>query len=88
MRRWQVYDDTAGRRLKILCIVDGDDENEAMSTAIRATGRKDIKVRETRELTCYHKDNNDDTCGYTWTYTGRRTKYATCPNCLKQVKLS
>jgi len=26
-------------------------------------------------------------CGYEWNYKGRRTRYATCPNCKASVKI-
>jgi rubrerythrin len=26
-------------------------------------------------------------CGYTWYYKGKRTVYATCPNCYKKVRV-
>lgn len=26
-------------------------------------------------------------CGYEWEYGGKRTVYATCPNCFKPVKI-
>ena len=26
-------------------------------------------------------------CGYVWDYRGRKTRYATCPNCLRKVDI-
>jgi len=26
-------------------------------------------------------------CGYVWDYKGRKTRYATCPNCLRKVDI-
>lgn len=27
-------------------------------------------------------------CGYKWSYHGKRKFYATCPQCMRQVKIS
>ena len=34
------------------------------------------------KLTCYHKD-----CGYTWDYNGASEFYATCPRCMRKIKI-
>jgi transposase len=26
-------------------------------------------------------------CGYIWEYKGKKTRYATCPNCLRKVDI-
>jgi hypothetical protein len=26
-------------------------------------------------------------CGYVWDYRGKKTRYATCPNCLRKVDI-
>jgi len=26
-------------------------------------------------------------CGYIWDYKGKKTRYATCPNCLRKVDI-
>ncbi|ESQ26291.1 MAG: hypothetical protein OSP8Acid_05720 [uncultured Acidilobus sp. OSP8] len=26
-------------------------------------------------------------CGYVWEYKGKKTRYATCPNCLRKVDI-
>jgi hypothetical protein len=26
-------------------------------------------------------------CGYVWDYKGKKTRYATCPNCLRKVDI-
>ena len=35
------------------------------------------------KMKCYHKD-----CGYEWDYNGKAPFYATCPRCLRKVKIT
>jgi len=35
------------------------------------------------KMKCYHDD-----CGYEWNYKGKAPFYATCPQCLRKVKIS
>ena len=34
-------------------------------------------------LRCYHED-----CGREWDYKGKATVYATCPSCMRKIKIS
>lgn len=34
-------------------------------------------------LVCYYAD-----CGYSWRYNGGMVHYATCPRCLRKLKIS
>lgn len=34
------------------------------------------------ELKCYHVD-----CGYAWDYQGASKFYATCPRCMRKIKI-
>lgn len=35
------------------------------------------------KLRCYHPD-----CGYEWNYKGKSPFYATCPHCLRKVRIT
>lgn len=58
---------------------------EARKLAYNIYHDKLVCIIEVKRLRCYHTHVNGGECGYTWEYSGRRNKSATCPNCFKQV---
>lgn len=70
-----------GQKWKYQMRMSAESKQDAMSTARSVLGldTAQVMVKLAATIAC-------PKCGYVWDYNGTRSKFATCPNCFKQVK--
>ena len=63
-------------------------KSERQASPFRAgMGRKAYKVLSSLLVVVVVVKLRCPYCGYVWDYKGRKTRYATCPNCLRKVDI-
>jgi hypothetical protein len=61
-------------------LLEAETPADAISQASLILSSSDIMIVEERTLTC-------PKCGYVWKFSGHRKYYATCAQCMRQIKL-